>query len=104
MLKPWKPDFGGAISHILLDKNISLEEATIITLNQYQQNIEEVLIAYEYLLNEGLPKANLKNNEPKSKKNYNLFLRFYASAKKDLKEKGEVSKKTLKIIEDAKSE
>ena len=51
-----------------------------------------------------LHKAKEKHATRKQTKEYKNFLKFYKTAKNDLKEKGKITTKTLKIIENAKSE
>ncbi len=122
MLNYWKTDYGLHMHAISMRESISIEEAALKTTLEYMKELVEnvdnqqrLLKGYERQSDVRLrkeiimiPKTGKKivipSYPPKNKTKHDLFLQFYKAAKKDLKEKGEITKETLKIIEDAKPE
>ncbi|MDD5181823.1 MAG: hypothetical protein PHC66_01475 [Candidatus Nanoarchaeia archaeon] len=114
-LKSWKSRPSLDISTEIFKKKISVEEAALNTalnfideltdvdtlknlfqgyeINKDSQKKKEILIT---------PKTGEKIQMPtypvKNKKNYELFIKFYKAAKKELKEKGTISEETINII------
>ncbi len=122
MLDYWETHYGLHMHAISMREFVSIEEAAFRSLIEYEDeivgktnNLKRFLNDYEKQLDLRarkelitIPKTGRKiaipTYPPKNKVVYDLFLKFYKSAKKDLKEKGKITKETLKIIQDAKSE
>lgn len=119
------PGYTRCILNITKDIGVSKEEAALQTLKQNLESIKfdvflqkELIKAYENLFEKVINQFSTRGetheyieefkkehiHQPKHKSDHDLFLKFYKSAKKDMKEKGEISKETLKIVENAKSE
>ena len=95
-----------------LVNKVSFDEATLEILREESALstyvVKEILKNYE-LLKEGpeskqwiVPPKDFKVYKSKNKKNYELFLKFYKAAKRDLKEKDKISEKTLELIKKGK--
>jgi len=115
MLKPWKPHLGLDIHASLMEHKISTEEATLNvarnSVNKLSDPIflKELFKSYEnekeaqkkkevLIIPKTGEKISMPTYAPNNKDNYETFLKFYKLAKKDLKEKGKVSEKTLELI------
>jgi len=93
----FKPEFGIRIPGNIIKDIISVEESALIELKKFPDYTENIIREYEIEKR----KSTVPIYPPKNKSDYNLFLHFYRAAKKDLKERGHISDKTLEIIKNS---
>ena len=99
MLKDLKPDFGLRIISTIVKSKISPEEAALfILLKNDKKYFKDIIKSYDYSIKTALKKMSIKRYSPKSRKKYDLFLKFYRKAKKDLKKSRKIKDETIKII------
>jgi hypothetical protein len=113
--KQWKPHLGLRIHASLMKQKFSAEEATLTIARTFINELSSVSFLKDLFKNYKGEKEAQKRKEElvnlktgrrfpmptypvKNKKNYELFLKFYKAAKKELDKTDKISEKTLSII------